>query len=65
MMEIRVEREREKRNRVMKKGRLERKETRLDSESKEDQDRDPWSVLADLYTRKTRFKAESELRIES
>jgi hypothetical protein len=28
---------------------------------KEDQDRDPWSVLDDLYTRKARFKAELEL----
>jgi hypothetical protein len=39
------------------------------SESKQrvekDQDRDPWSLLVDLYTRKTRFKAESELSNES
>jgi hypothetical protein len=31
----------------------------------EDQDRDPWSLLGDLYTRETRFKAESELSNES
>jgi hypothetical protein len=27
----------------------------------EDQDEDPWSLLVDLYTQRTRFKAESEL----
>jgi hypothetical protein len=31
----------------------------------EDKDRDPWSLLGDLYTRETRFKAESELSNES
>jgi hypothetical protein len=30
-----------------------------------DQDRDPWSLLVDLYTRKTRFEAEPELSNES
>jgi hypothetical protein len=28
---------------------------------KEDQDRDPWSLLVNLYTRKACFKAELEL----
>jgi hypothetical protein len=27
----------------------------------EDQDEDPWSLLVDFYTQRTRFKAESEL----
>jgi hypothetical protein len=36
-------------------------ETETDSEFEEDQDGDPWSVLVDLYTRMTRFKAESKL----
>jgi hypothetical protein len=50
---------------MTKEGRLERKESETRKQIEEDQDRDPWSVLVDLYTHETRFKAESVLSNES
>jgi hypothetical protein len=49
----------------MKKGRLRGENRNKIAICKEDQDGDPWSLLVDLYTCKTRFKAESELSNES